>query len=109
MLLRVVFWASIALYLLKQETTTSAVSRQKRCIVIQKQSGTHGDSSEGGDDDDDYRKPQPKEPRPDRLMNNKKQPDYEPVPPELSRYRMPERRSDRLRFRKRFLKNYKML
>ncbi|CAH2208691.1 jg20396 [Pararge aegeria aegeria] len=45
--------------ILQQTILASTLSRQKRCIVIQKQSGTHGDSSEGEDDRDvEPRKPE---------------------------------------------------
>ncbi|XP_063632300.1 uncharacterized protein LOC134803410 [Cydia splendana] len=71
-------------------------SRQKRCIVIQKQSGTHGDSAEG-DGDDDYRRPQPKAPMTDRLRKQDKIYEAEEISPEFQRLR---KRFDRLKLKK---------
>ncbi|RVE44525.1 hypothetical protein evm_010854 [Chilo suppressalis] len=50
--------------------SASESPRQKRCIVVQKQSGGRDVGSEE-DDNDDYTMPQPKDPRPDRLVANR--------------------------------------
>ncbi|XP_069363453.1 uncharacterized protein [Maniola hyperantus] len=42
----------LIIVVLQHTVLVSSLSGQKRCIVIQKQSGTHGDSSEGEEDRD---------------------------------------------------------
>ncbi|CAH2100670.1 unnamed protein product [Euphydryas editha] len=64
-------------------------SRQKRCIVIQKQSGTHGDSTEG----EDERNEDPRDRKPPENHHNKRHGsrhdlhDAEEISPEFLRYK----------------------
>ncbi|XP_063898906.1 uncharacterized protein LOC135119139 [Helicoverpa armigera] len=89
------------------------VSRQKRCIVIQKQTGGKADSGEGSDDEDyDFKRPEPKAPLPDRLRNDKsdgfqRKNDVETIPPELLKYKAPSKAMyRRLRMKNRLLRNH---
>ncbi|CAH2062144.1 unnamed protein product, partial [Iphiclides podalirius] len=101
-ILSVIYFGS---YVLAFETN----SRQKRCIVVQKQSGTHGDSSEGGGDEEGA--PEPRDSRSDRrvldpLANVR---DVEELPPNLLKYRIsPAKRysSDWHHYMNRIYKNH---
>ncbi|XP_045782052.1 uncharacterized protein LOC123878779 [Maniola jurtina] len=69
----------LIIVLLQHIFLVSSLSRQKRCIVIQKQSGTHGDSSEGEEDRDvEPRRPEKRsDDRYDRRNAEKMPPDSE--------------------------------
>ncbi|XP_022834838.1 uncharacterized protein LOC111362396 [Spodoptera litura] len=82
------------------------ISRQKRCIVIQKQTGGKADSGERADDDDyDYNKGSPPKLTPDRLRSKgdemKKRDDVESLPRELQTYQLP----NKIMYRQMRLKN----
>ncbi|KAL4714300.1 hypothetical protein ACJJTC_009652 [Scirpophaga incertulas] len=57
----------MSILLFPELTTAKPLLRQKRCIVVQKQSGSRDYDSD--DDDEAYRVPQPKEVKPDRLKD----------------------------------------
>ncbi|XP_046975354.1 uncharacterized protein LOC124541482 [Vanessa cardui] len=61
--------------------------RQKRCIVIQKQSGTHGDSTEGADERIEDPQERPEGPHNKRPGNRHDLQDTEELSPELLRYK----------------------